>query len=136
MQNRIEYIRRNSAYLRLFALEWFLFLLVLAFFAGYIFFNLNISRENIRQEEESRLETQTKIVHDSLLSHLLSIQNAHHNIRAEMIDAQITNEDRSPFIRKRLRGFVESIPSAWTMMVADKEGKVWQSSHLEVVGAT
>lgn len=125
---------RKSGYVRAYAVEWFLLIAGLAIFGVFIFFTLIAEYSATTEREKSQLKTQVKIVQGTITEQLTSIRNAQVNVRNEIIDGQVHQEERGMYVRKRLQGFAESISSVWLMMVLDKQGAVIEASEPWLLG--
>ena len=88
-----------------FALEWVLLcggLLALALLIS--FWQAGDYRIH-NEHERSRMLTQLELASNALLLRINAIELAHRNVSVEYTEGLAFNEDRLPFIRKRLRGF-------------------------------
>ncbi len=107
-----------------FALEWVLLcggLLALALLIS--FWQAGDYRIH-NEHERSRMLTQLELASNALLLRINAIELAHRNVSVEYTEGLAFNEDRLPFIRKRLRGFTEIIPLADGMLLLDDHAQL------------
>lgn len=125
---------KTSSYLRGMAIEWLVLISALLIFLFFIIFTLSSQYNYVTEQEKNQLTTQVEIIERTLSDRLISVRNAHINVSNELLDGQVYNEDRSLYVRKRLRGFAESISSVGVMKVLDKDGRVIESSDTDYIG--
>lgn len=114
--------------------EWLFLAANLALLAGFLAFSLLSDRRSIAHGEESRLATQTQVIHDLLLSQFSSIRRAHLNLQNELHTAQARGVNPMPFVERRLQGFAEVIPGVRSMSLLNASGAVIASSRHELIG--
>lgn len=124
----------KPGYIRTYAVEWVLLITALAIFGTFVFVTLRSEYKGTAEREKNQLKTQVKIVQGTISAQLISIRNAQINIRNEIIDGQVHQEERGVYVRKRLQGFAESISSVWIMMVLDKHGTVIEATDSWLLG--
>ena len=133
-------LNKNSRYFsktlsRQFRFEWLFLVSTLLILASFMAYALFSEYRTTGQREQERLATQTQVIHDNLIRQLEAINRAQLNIRNELAywnwNPQAGGMAQAS---RRLKAFVNAMPSIRTLLILDAEGNVRASNRDELIG--
>ncbi len=120
--------------IRNFFIEWIFlifFLLSLSIFVSYLVFS---QYEEVLQNEEERLLTQTKILNDRLSDEINSVYKALLSVRNSIEKFDIENNKDKEHIEEHIKMFIDVIPTVRSFIILNKDATVISANKHELLG--
>ncbi|WP_198306253.1 sensor domain-containing diguanylate cyclase [Arcobacter vandammei] len=120
--------------IRNFFIEWIFlifFLISLSIFVSYLVF---FQYEEIVQNEEERLSTQTRIVNNRISDEINSVYKALLSIRNSIEEFNMENNKDKNHMEEHIKMFIDVIPTIRSFLILNKEATVISSNKHELIG--